>query len=211
METPKSTVSSRVLLVVSAALLVVGITAVSVAVANSRISSYGQSNQQLIDSVQNSPDFSLLIDSFEAPPVSIQSASSKEITGEVYQQLTGLSANSLKYITLPSVAATNNSNKTITAIIIALEDNRSSEHEGILLNSLSIAPGGSLSVSPLDWAQPRKNMLTKYVTQGSDVQVDTSTPTITSQEMWVAGSIQNFSITIGMVQFSDGTQWMTHR
>lgn len=211
METPKSKSSSRVMSGISAALFVIGITAVSIAVANNRISSYGQSNQQLIDSVQNSSDIALLIDGSEVPPVGIQSANSKEIAGDVYQQLTGLSANSSKYITLPSVTATNNSNKTITAVVIALEDNRSSEHEGLLLNDLSIAPGGSLSVSSLDWARPRKKMLTKYVTQGSDVQVDTSTPTITSQEMWVAGGIQNFSITIGMVQFSDGTQWLTQR
>jgi len=211
METPKPTINSRVILGVSAALLVIGITAVSIAVANNRINSYGQSSQQLIDSVQSSSDFALLIDSSETPPVGIQNAHSKEITGDVYQQLTGLSANSSKYITLPSVTVTNNSNKTITAVVIALEDNRSSEHEGLLLDSLSIAPGGSLSISPLDWARPRKKMLTKYVTQGSDVHVDTSAPTITSQEMWVAGSIQNFSITIGMVQFSDGTQWVTQR
>ena len=128
MATPKSMISSRVMLGVSAALLLVGIVAGSVAVANSRISSHSQSNQQLIDSVQNSPNFALLIDSSEAPPMGIQSANSKEIMGDVYQQLTGLSANSSKYITLPSVSATNNSGKTITAVIIALEDNRSSEH-----------------------------------------------------------------------------------
>jgi hypothetical protein len=193
---------------ISAAMLVA--VAVGVAVARNPTNS-SQSNQQTITNVQSSPEIPLAIDNSESAPVGIQTAGAKEITGDVFQQLTGLSPNSSKYITVPNLTLLNNTNKTITAVVLALEDNRSNEHDGLFLTGLSIAPAGQFAVVPMDWAQPRKNMLKKYVAQGSDVQADTSDPTITSQEMWLAGSISNFSITIGRVEFADGTVWMTQR
>jgi hypothetical protein len=201
---------SNLIVGISAAMLIAVVVTVGVAVARNPTNS-SQSNQQVITNVQNSPEIPLAVDNSESPPVGIQIAGAKEITGEVFQQLTGLSPNSSQYITVPNLTLLNNTNKTITAVVLALEDNRSNEHDGLFLTGLSIAPAGQFAVAPMDWAVPRKNMLKKYVTQGSDVQADTSEPTITSQEMWLAGSISNFSITIGRVEFADGTAWMTQR
>lgn len=190
--------------------VIVAVVAVGVAIGRNPAKNR-QANQQVIENVQNAPEVSLSIDNSESPPVAIQTAGAKEITGEVFQQLTGLSPNSSKYIAVPSVTVLNSTNKTVIAVGVALEDRRSKEHLGLLMTDLQIEPAGSLSIDPMDWAQPRKNMLKKYVAQGNDVQVDTSVPTIASKEMWLSGSINDFSIVIGMVEFADGTQWITQR
>lgn len=199
-------------LIIGICLVVVLITGVAVGLGiTGRSTESSHANQQVIENLQNSSEISLAIDNSESAPVAIQTAGAKEIASEVFQQLTGLYSKSSKYITLPSVTAINNTNKTITAVVLVLTDNRSNEHDGLWMTALNIEPTQSLSVSPMDWAQPRKNMLHKYIEQSGEVKEDKSDPTINSPEMWLAGSINDFSISIGMVEFSDGTRWMTQR
>jgi hypothetical protein len=201
--------SNQVIGICSVVLLITGI-AVGLGITRNSTES-SQANQQVIANLQNSSEVSLAVDNSESAPVAIQTAGVKEITGEVFQQLAGLYPKSAKYITVPSVTAINNTNKTITAVVMVLTDNRSNEHDGLWMTALSLEPTQSLSISPMDWAQPRKNMLHKYIEQNGEVREDKSDPTINSPEMWLAGSSSDFSISIGMVEFSDGTRWMTQR
>lgn len=170
-----------------------------------------QANQQVIANLQNSSEIPLNVDNSESMPVAIQTAGAKEITSEVFQQLTGLYPKSSKYITVPSATVVNSTNKTITTVVLVLTDSRSNEHDGLWMTALNIEPTRSLSISPMDWSQPRKKMLHQYIEQNGEVGEDTSAPTIASPEMWLAGGISDFSISIGMVEFSDGTRWTTQR
>lgn len=181
MKTKKTILKSNLIIGISAAMLLAAVVAVGVAVARNLTNS-SQPNQQVIENVQNSPEIPLSIDNSESAPVSIQTAGAKEITGEVFQQLTGLYPKSSKYITVPSVTAINNTNKVITSVGLALEDRRSKEHFGLLMTDLKIEPAGSLAINPMDWAKPRKKMLNKYIENGGEVKADTSAPTISSEK-----------------------------
>lgn len=171
----------------------------------------GEFGKLIVENVQNSPELALAIDNSESSPMLIQTASAQEIINEKYQLLTGLYPKSSKYITVPNVTAINNTDRIVTAIVLVLTDKRSNEHDGLFITDLRIEPSGNLSVQPVEWAKPRKNMMKKYIATDGEVKEDTSDPDLSSEAMWLAGSISDFSISIGMVEFADGGKWMTNR
>jgi len=210
MQDKKRTLKSNLSIGISATILLVASVAVGIGAAKNLTNSR-QGDNQIARNVNNSPEIPLSINNSESSSVVIQTASAKEITGEVFQQLTGLSPKSSTYIRFPNVTATNNTNKIIKALVLVIEDRRSNEHDGLLMTDLRIEPAGSLSVDAIDWAKPRKNMMKKYLETGGEVKEDKRDPSISSEEFWLSGSIRDFSISIGMVEFADGTRWMTGR
>lgn len=167
--------------------------------------------KEILETVKASPDLAIGVDNSESAPLVIESASVKEVTSGEYQQLTGTQSASGRYVTFPNVKLLNNTNQIVTAFVLVLEDKRSPEHDGLAITALKIEPFKDFAIEPIDWAKPKKKMVKKFIESGGVVQEDNREPGLDTEYMWLPGSVGDFSVLVGMVEFADGSKWMTKR
>lgn len=167
--------------------------------------------EQTVERVRKSPDFPLNIDNTENPPILIQAASVKEVSGAEYQELTGIKTDSLKCVTFPNVKLTNNTSQTVTAFVLILVDKHSSRNKALMMSSLNLEPLKDFSIEPVNWAKPRRQMMRKFVEKEGMFQEDKSSPDLNSEEMWLPGGVSEFSVLVAGVEFADGSEWTTKR
>jgi hypothetical protein len=136
----------------------------------------------------------------------IQEASVKEISGEDYKILVGEAPRHFKETTYPEITMVNSSSKTITSFILmirsAAEQPRSGH--GVYKKNLAIAPGSSFKVTPGEWLKPDRVTIQK---EGKFVNV-LQQPLLDSSKFWIPGSASDLKVTIGLVDFEDGTRWI---
>jgi hypothetical protein len=156
------------------------------------------------------PDLAVAADNIETSPISISSATAKEVTGEEYEKLTGMKPLYDKYVCGPSLKIVNSSGRKIKAVMLGLLDHRSNRLNVLRINGDSLKSGKEFSVDPSDWVRGKAG---KKFTLNDDgvAKEDTSLPSWSSEEMWLPGSITDFSVFVGKVEFADGGMWTTTR
>lgn len=158
-----------------------------------------------------SPEVSLAVDNAESPAVSIQVASTKQITGHEYEVLTqGLPA-SAKYISCPTTKVTNTTNQTIKAFALGIINKQSNSLDILRMGSHPLEPYEEFVVTPVEWAKARKKATKTFVHAEGVSREDKSLPGFNSEEMWLAGNSDDFYVFVGEVEFSDGSRWFTKR
>jgi hypothetical protein len=165
----------------------------------------------LLERVTNSPDSPLLADNSEGPPLFILSANVKEVTGEKYQRLTGINADSPGYTTFPNVKLINNTTQNVKEFTLCMLHKYSNRKICIRRTSIEIEPSKDFSVESLTWGASRKAMMRKFTEKEGSFQQDRSKPQLDSEAMWLPGSAADYTLVVGSVEFADGSRWVTKR
>lgn len=180
-------------------------------VGNSSIDDANSRNKAVIERVANSSDLPIAVDNSEGSPLFILAANVKEVTDGEYQQLTGIKADSLNHITFPNVKVVNNANQPVKEFALCLVHKYSDRKECILRTNLEIEPSKDFSVDAVTWAGPRRAMLRKFSKKEGLFQEDKSRPGLDSEEMWLPGSVADYTLVIASVEFANGNKWVTKR
>lgn len=207
----KITPMTRLAVGAGAVVLLVASIAIASAIGKHSARNNSALQKEVVETVKAAPELAIGVDNSESPPLMIESASVKEVTSLEYQQLTGTQSASGQYVTFPNVKLLNNTNQTVTAFVLVLEDKRSPEHDGLAMTALKIEPFKDFAVESMDWAKPKKKMVKKYIASGGVVQEDNREPGLDTEYMWLPGRVGDFSVLVGMVEFADGSKWMTKR
>ena len=202
---------SRVMIGTGAAVLLFISIAIGGGIGAKSADANNEQMEQTVERVRKSPDFPLNIDNTENPPILIQAASMKEVSGAEYQELTGIKTDSLKFVTFPNVRLINNTNQTVTAFILILVDKHSTRNKALMMSSLNLEPFKDFSIEPVIWAKPRRQMMRKFAEKEGTFQEDKSSPDLNSEEMWLPGGVSEFSVLVAGVEFADGSEWTTKR
>jgi hypothetical protein len=205
------TLRSRVMIGTGAAVLLFISIAIGGGIGTKSAEGNNDRKEQTIERVRKSPDLPLSIDNTEEPPILIQAASMKEVSGAKYQELTGIKTDSLKCVTFPNVRLINNTNQTVTAFILILVDKHSTRNKALMMSSLNLEPFKDFSIEPVIWAKPRRQMMSKFAEKEGTFQEDKSLPDLNSEEMWLPGGVSEFSVLVAKVEFADGSEWLTKR
>lgn len=170
----------------------------------------GSSNEpqrrKLIEQVNAAESIQINIDNSQGSPFIIQGASVKEVSGEDFSLLTGEPAKHFQQSTFPEVILWNSSQKTITSFAVAIQsavDKPNSWH-GVLKSNLSIPSNTSYIVKPKEWLKAEKVLVEKDGEFVSRLQQ----PLLDSVKAWLPGAAADLKVTVGMVEFEDGTKWI---
>jgi len=167
--------------------------------------------KNMTKTVARAPEVSLAVDNTESPAVSIQVAGAKQITKHEYERLTRGLAASAKYISCPTIKVTNSANQTVKAFALGIINKQSNSLDILRIRSHPLEPFEEFVVTPGEWAKARKKTTKTFVHDAGVSREDKSLPGWSSEEMWLPGSIDDFYIFVGEVEFSDGTRWFTKR
>lgn len=203
--------------------IVLGVTTVSFLIAASvttgrsvssqpAIQDGNQAQSTLLRKIKESDNLPITVDNSEQSPLFIQSASSKEIEGATFQQLTGGKVEASKYSLHPDVTVVNNASLAVNSFAVCLESKLTDERNCLRFQKVSIAPGTQFLVTTKAWAGPRRGMLQEKFVQKEGKFVKDSRPLdLDSEAMWLPGSIADYRVVILSVVIEDGTKWVTKR
>ena len=166
----------------------------------------------LLQKVRDGQSFPMSANNSEQAPLLIQSASSKEIEGVEFQQLTGGKAQASKYVLHPDVTLINTGGSEIIRLAICLESKLEDERNCLRFQKVKIAPGDQFSVTAKDWAGPRSMMLEpKFVQKDGGFVKDRRPIDLDSEAMWLPGGLGDHTVVVLSAGFEDGTKWLTKR
>jgi len=170
----------------------------------SQIRSNRQEKRDVKDVIAEMEAVTLLditIGNSQGTPLLIQEARVKEISGDDFRRLTGEAPGHFRQSTFPEVVLYNASSKMIKSFAIAVE-NGSGKVNGLLKN-ISIPPYSNHKVLSIEW--PRAEHIT-IEKEGKFVNAMRQ-PGLDSAKSWVPGAASDLKVTIGFVEFEDGTKW----
>jgi hypothetical protein len=144
-------------------------------------------------------------DNLHSSPLYIQEATVKEMSREEFLVLVGESASYVTQTTFPQVALLNDSSKTITAFMLLVRSASESPDKGhfLLKSKLSIPPNSTFKVAPEEWP------MSERVTTEKDGKFlsRSQQPELKSIKSWIPGTASELKITVGLVEFADGSKW----
>lgn len=201
--TKSLTVTNRAAVVVSiAALFTVFISGIALGQSSKRTT--GEGKREIVERVRQYPDSPISFENYEEMPLLIQEAKVKEIGNAEYYQLTGFTTDSPKYISFPNVTLTNNTDQRVIGFALAVGNKQTRRMDGVKLTRISIEPHGSYSVKAGDFIRPERMV---RITKSGKV-INRLNPDLDSEKMWLRGSVSDMVLTIGIVDFENGTRWM---
>ena len=178
----------------------------SVAAAQSHQQSVNAREQlrtEALERVGQSTSVQIEFTNFEVVPMSIISASVKEIGNTDFLALTGVSSDSPAYTTYPEVTLLNTTGKRITGLALMMGNRRTRKVHGVNFMKVVIEPRASFAVQPADWVRAEGNVriaadgkVTKRIKPGLD-----------SDKMWWPGEAREMVLRVGMVVFEDRSKW----
>jgi hypothetical protein len=156
--------------------------------------------------VDQLPAFPITIDNSLGSELVIQNASSKEVSKTQYAMLTGEESEFTTNSTYPDVTLVNRSGKTIKSFALmvrSIVDKAQGGHVMIKYN-LGLAPGDTHMVTAKQWPMPER----KTVQKGEKFVNVVQKPGLDSAKAWLPGSSNDLKVTVGLVEFEDGTRWI---
>jgi hypothetical protein len=141
------------------------------------------------------------IDNLKGSPLVIQEAGVKEISGDDFRALTGEDSANSRLSTFPEVLLYNGSSKTIKSFAVVVESG-TGKGNGLLKN-ISIPPYSTHKVLSSEW--PRAEKVT-VKNEEKFVNVMRQ-PGLDSAKSWIPVSASGLKVTVGFVEFEDGTEW----
>ena len=157
----------------------------------------------LVDLVEKSPDLLLGVQQDEDTPMRILSATVKEVSGSDYEKLTSGKADFPSVISAPNVKLLNVSSKTITRVLLIINDVSAQKSSGLLMHHLAISPGATFEISPANFVKP-ENLTT--VDEGGRLDSSLKHP-MKSKKAWLTfPNRSQIQVRVG-VGFEDGTEW----
>jgi hypothetical protein len=165
--------------------------------------------RKIIKKIKASQSLQIYSDNSQGSPLYIQEASVKEISGDDFTKLAGETSKNLKQATFPDVTLVNSSGKTIRSFAIAVKSSVDKPKSGYILlkNKLSISPNSTFSVALSEWPKAERGSIQK----GDRFIYGLRRPGLDSAKSWIPGAASDLSVTVGFVEFEDGTRWMISR
>lgn len=153
--------------------------------------------------VKQSPGLPIEFTNFEAIPLSIQTANSKEIGNAEYLALVGFTTDSPRYTTFPKVMLTNKTDQRITGLVLMYGNKQTRKIRGVSFTKLSIEPHGTFIVEPSDWVLPERTV--RISDDGK--ATERLRPGLDSEKMWSRGPAREMLVRIASVVFEGGKRW----
>jgi hypothetical protein len=186
--------------------LIVALVSIVIVIGRSSRPSPQQPKDKLIERVRQAPDIAINYNNFEGVPLTIQTATSKEVSGSDYQQLTGGDPSGAnRFATFPTVKLQNVTNQRIAKLMVAVGDRQTKKWYVVNFHSANIAPQQVFSIAPTDWYHEKKS-------KDSNDKKATSPSKIRDFDavgLWWPGgaSAQDLVLRIALVEFDNGGKW----
>jgi hypothetical protein len=167
--------------------------------ANSRL----QQKSEIIEKIKSSNAVQISADNSQGSALYIQGAAVREILGNEFTILTDETSSQFAHTTFPEVTLLNNSVRTIKAFVIAVQTaGRPKTLQGLLKENLSIAPNATYKVDSNEWISERVT-----IQKGDKFVSILRKPELDSPKAWLPGAASGLRVTIGLIEFDDGTTW----
>lgn len=162
--------------------------------------------RRIIKKVEALTAVQIYSDNSQGSPLHIQEASVKEIPGDDFTMLTGEMPKHFRHTTFPDVIVFNGTGKTIRSFGIAVQSAADKPKSGYILikNDLSIPSNSIYKVSSIEWPKAERVSIQK----GGKFVSGMRQPGLGSAKSWIPGAASDLKVTVGFVEFEDGTTWM---
>lgn len=161
---------------------------------------------EVVKQVEASPEQLLKVVGNNDCPLRLAEARVKEIPGDLFTKLTGKTTDLATVSSVPEAKLVNTSGKTITGFVLVVRDPQSQTNRGIVQNSVAIKPGETYTVRREHFGTSEKLTMA-----GKDGQIQQTSVEqgVNSEKHWLDfAPPSNIFVTIGMVNFEDGSRWM---
>lgn len=184
-------------------ILITGIATVNAAIG---ATSNEQQKKKIIKKTLASPSVQIYSDNSRGCPITVHESSVKEITAEDFSILAGETSKHSRQATFPEVTVFNSSGKTVKSFAIVVKSAADKPKSGYILlkNDLSIPPNSTYNIVSTEWVKGEKVSVQK----GDKFVTAFRQPGLDSAKSWLPGAASDLKVTIGFVEFTDGTRWM---
>jgi hypothetical protein len=191
------------LIFLTAFTLLTGIVTVNAAIG---ATSNEQQKKKIIRKILASPAVQIYSDNSRGCPITVHESSVKEITSEDFTVLSGETSKNTGQATFPEVTVFNSSDKTIKSFAIAVKSaaDKPKSNYFLLISDLSIPPNSTYKIVSTQWVRGEK----VWVQKGDKFVPAFRQPGLDSAKSWLPGAASDLKVTIGIVEFTDGTRWM---
>jgi hypothetical protein len=164
---------------------------------------------KIIKKIQALNPVQVYSDNSQGAVLFIQDARVKEISGDDFTILAGETAKHFRLSSFPEVTLVNTSGKTIKSFGIAVQSAADKPKSGYILlkSNLSIHSNSTYKVNSTEW--PKAEMVSAQ--KGGKFVSGLRQPGMDSPKSWIPGAAPDLKVTIGFVEFEDGTRWMISR
>lgn len=161
---------------------------------------------KIISKVLASAPVQIYSDNSRGCPISVQESSVKEITAEDFTILVGETPKHSRQATFPEAIVFNSSGKTIKsfAIVVKSAADKPKSNYFLLKDNLSILPNSTYKIVSTEWVKAERVSIQK----GDKFVTAFRQPGLDSAKSWLPGAASDLKVTIGLVEFTDGTRWM---
>jgi hypothetical protein len=172
-------------------------------------SSNERQKRKILKKLKASEAVQIYADNSQGSSLYIQEASVKEIAGDDFAILAGEPPRHFRQATFPEVTLFNSSAKTIKsfAIVVKSAADRPQSGHVLLKNSLSIPPNSAYAVASSEWIKAER----VSIQEGNKFENRLRQPGLDSAKAWIPGAASDLKVTVGLVEFEDGTRWMISR
>jgi hypothetical protein len=161
---------------------------------------------KIIKKILASAPIQIYPDNSRGCPIYVQESSVKEITADDFTILVGEPSKHIRQATFPEATVFNSTSKTIKSFAIAVKsaaDTLKSNYF-LLKNNLSIPPNSTFKVVSTEWVKAERVSIQK----GDKIITALQQPGLDSAKSWLPGAASDLKLTIGFVEFIDGTRWI---
>jgi hypothetical protein len=144
-------------------------------------------------------------DNSQGSSLYVQEAGVKEISGDEFRALVGEAPRHFRQTTFPEVIMLNGYSKTITGFALIVQSAADKPQSGYILlkKRLSIRPDSTYKVTSSEWLPAE----TVSVQEGEKFVTRLRQPGLDSVKSWLNGAASDLRVTVGLVEFEDGTRW----
>lgn len=157
----------------------------------------------LVERIEKSPDYPLAIEQDDDAPLKILEAKVKEVTTGDFEKLTSEKSESPTIISVPEVRLLNVSDKTISRVMLVIDDAQAEKSRGLYFKELSIEPGSTFTVSRDSFVKhEHKTTVDEHGNLESSVR-----ESMKNNKFWMKFPERNRLKVRVSVEFEDGTKW----
>ena len=184
-------------------ILITGIATVNAAIG---ATSNERQKKKIIKNILASPSIQIYSDNSRGCPIMVRESSVKEITSEDFTVLSGETSKHIRQATFPEVTVFNSSGKTVKSFAIVVKSAADKPKSGYILlkNDISIPPNSTHKIVSTEWVKAERVSVQK----GDKFVTAFRQPGLDSAKSWLPGAASDLKVTIGFVEFTDGTRWM---
>ena len=164
-----------------------------------------QEKNRIVRQIRASNAVQIFVDNAQGSLLHIQDASVKEISEDDFTTLVGEPPRYSIQSTFPEVTLLNRDSRTIKSFAIIVQSAVENPKSGYVLlkRNLSITPNSTYKVNSSEWPQAERISIQK----GGKFATRLRQPGLESARSWIRGAASDLRITVGLVEFEDGSRW----